>query len=135
MVMKSANDAFATVDMCMIDLNTGEAEFIKNGAEPSYIKRGRRIETIRSASLPVGIISQVEIERFIHRLNKGDMVVMVSDGMELKQGKEGWIRHSLEKADPKMPPQELADRLMEKAIALKGGEADDDMTVIIHKLE
>ncbi len=135
MVMKSANDAFATVDMCMIDLNTGEAEFIKNGAEPSYIKRGRRIETIRSASLPVGIISQVEIERFIHRLNKGDMVVMVSDGMELKQGKEGWIRHSLEKADPKMPPQELADRLMEKAIALKGGEADDDMTVIILKLE
>ncbi len=134
MVMKSANEAFATVDMCMMDLNTGEAEFIKNGAEASYIKRGNRIETIRSASLPVGVLSQVEIETFAHKLGRGDMVVMLSDGLELKESGEGWIRQALKKAEADIPPQELADRLMEQAIALKGGVADDDMTVMVLKV-
>ncbi|MEE1012976.1 MAG: SpoIIE family protein phosphatase [Clostridia bacterium] len=135
MVMKSVSEAFATVDMCMIDLYTGETEFIKNGAEPSYIKRPARTETIRSASLPVGVVSQVEIETFAHKLDKGDTVVMVSDGLELKQGHEGWIRHTLEKEESDVPAQELADRMMEKALTLKGGTADDDMTVLVLKVE
>lgn len=135
LVMKSAEEAFATVDMCMIDLYSGEAEFIKNGAEPSYIKRPERTEVIRSASLPVGMIPRVEIERFAHRLQKGEMVVMLSDGMQLKQGKEGWLRHAVESAEEGIPAQELADRIMEKALALKGGIPDDDMTVMVLKIE
>lgn len=134
MVMKSADEAFATVDMCMIDLNSGEAEFVKNGAAPTYIKRGSRVETVRSASLPVGVLSQVEVETFARRLEVGDTVVMVSDGMELKQSGGGWIRHTLQSVDPQMPPQELADRLTEQAVALKGGSADDDMTVLVLRL-
>lgn len=132
MVMKSANEAFATVDMCMIDLYTGEAEFIKNGAEPSYIKRKDGTETVRAASLPVGVISGVEIESFAHRLGNGDTVVMVSDGLELRGGgSQGWIRQTVEQAAPNIPVQELADQIMEKSVALKGGTADDDMTVIV----
>ena len=131
MVMKSANEAFATVDMCMIDLYTGEAEFIKNGAEPSYIKRKDGTETIRAASLPVGVISGVEIETFAHKLGCGDTVVMVSDGLEIRDGHEGWIRQTIDRAAPDIPVQELADQIMEKSVTLKGGEADDDMTVIV----
>ena len=132
MVMKSAGEAFATVDMCMIDLYTGEAEFIKNGAEPSYIKCGGKTETIRAASLPVGIISDVEIETFAHTLNPGDTIVMVSDGLEVRgDGKDGWIRQTVENAGGDVPVRELADRIMDKAVTLKGGQADDDMTVIV----
>jgi len=135
MVMKSANEAFATVDMCMIDLDSGEAEFIKNGAEASYIKRNKRTETVRSSSLPVGVVSGVEIASFAHQLESGDAVVMVSDGLELKQGHEGWIRHTVETMSPDLPVQEMADRIMEKALTLKGGTADDDMTVLVLKLK
>ncbi len=135
MVMKSANEAFATVDTCMIDLNTGEAEFIKNGAEASYIKRGGRIETVRGTSLPVGVVARVEMETFVHKLGRGDVVVMVSDGLEMKQGHEGWLRHTLEHLPASLPVQELADRIMEKALALKGGTPDDDMTVMVLRLE
>ena len=132
MVMKSAGEAFATVDMCMIDLYTGEAEFIKNGAEPSYIKCGGKTETIRSASLPVGILSDVEIETFAHTLHPGDTIVMVSDGLEMRDGdKDGWIRKTVETAGSEVPVRELADRIMDKAVTLKGGQADDDMTVIV----
>ncbi|MBR5152065.1 MAG: SpoIIE family protein phosphatase [Clostridia bacterium] len=134
MVMKSANEAFATVDMCMIDLDSGEAEFIKNGAEASYIKHLDRVETVRSSSLPVGVVSGVEIASFAHQLERGDVVVMASDGLEMKQGHEGWIRHTVEHMSGDLPVQEIADRVMEKALCLKDGTVDDDMTVLVLKV-
>lgn len=135
MVMKSAQEAFATVDMCVIDLYTGEVEFMKNGAEPSYIKKPDHAEIVRAASLPVGLVSAVDVETFARRLEVGDTIVMVTDGIEQKDGKNGWIRDLIERADAKMPAQELADQIMEKSVALKGGEPDDDMTVIVLRLE
>ncbi len=135
MVMKSANEAFATVDLCMVDLYTGDAEFIKNGAEPSYIKRKSGTETVRSASLPVGVLSGVEVDAFAHHLSCGDTVVMVSDGLSLKESGGDWLRKTIDKASLNIPPQTLADEILAKALALKGGEADDDMTVLVLRLE
>ncbi len=135
MVMKSANEAFATVDLCMVDLYTGEAEFIKNGAEPSYIKRKNGTETVRSASLPVGVLSGVEVESFAHRLSCGDTVVMVSDGLALKKSGGDWLRKAIDKASLNVSPKALADEILQQALTLKGGEADDDMTVLVLRLD
>ncbi len=135
MVMKSAKEAFTTVDLCMVDLYTGEAEFIKNGAEPSYIKRKTGTETVRSASLPVGVLSGVEVESFAHRLTAGDTVVMVSDGLALKASGGDWLRHMIDSASWNVSPQDLADEILARALALKGGEADDDMTVLVLRLD
>lgn len=134
MVMKSAEEAFATVDMCVIDLLCGDAEFIKNGAEPSYIKRSGRVETVRAASLPVGVMQNMEIESFAHRLGEGDIIVMLSDGLQMKKGYENWIKTMVEDADGNMPAQEMADRIMEMARTLHGGTIEDDMTVMVMKL-
>ncbi len=134
MVMKSANEAFATVDMCIIDLFGGEAEFIKNGAEPSYIKRADSVETVRSASLPVGVVQSVEIESFAHKLDAGDIIVMLSDGLQIKEYSEEWIKTIIKESDSNMPPAELADRIIDMAVTLRGGEIEDDMTVMVMKL-
>ena len=135
MVMKSVNEAFATVDLCMVDLYTGEAEFIKNGAEPSYIKRKNGTETVRSASLPVGVLSGVEVESFAHQLSCGDTVVMVSDGLALKESGGDWLRQVIDSASLNISPQKLADEILNRALTLKGGEADDDMTVLVLRLD
>lgn len=134
MVMKSADEAFATVDMCVIDLFSGDAEFVKNGAEPSYIKRADCVETVRAASLPVGIMQEMEIESFAHRLDDGDIIVMTSDGLQMKRGYEDWIKTMVEEADGNMPAQELADRIIEMAETLHGNDASDDMTVMVMKV-
>lgn len=134
MVMKSANEAFATVDMCVIDLYSGEIEFVKNGAEPSYIKRREGTETVRSASLPIGVMQDMEIESFARKVDAGDVVVMMSDGLQMKKGHEEWIKKVIDEAEPSMPSKELADRLIEMATAIKGDEADDDMTVVVLKV-
>lgn len=155
MVMKSADEAFATVDMCIIDLFSGNAEFIKNGAEPCYIKRGYDIETVRSASLPVGVVQDIQVETFAHRLSHGDMVVMMSDGIfaphsdknnsekynnyidrqnNSQTDKNDWIKTMIAEADPNMPPRELADRLLEMSKNLNGGKFTDDVTVCVIKI-
>lgn len=133
MVMKSADEAFATIDMCVVDLYSGETEFIKNGAEPSYIKRGSDVETIRSTTLPVGVACDMKVETFAHHLAPGDIVVMVSDGIASKTDGD-WIMESIEKSDPEMPAQELADRLLDRANSVVETDAADDMTVIVLKL-
>ncbi len=134
MVMNSASEAFATVDLCMVDLYTGEAEFIKNCAEPSYIKRKTGTETVRSASLPVGVLSGVDVETFAHQLSCGDTVVMVSDGLALKNSGGDWLRHVIDSVPFHITPQDLADEILARAIALKGGQVDDDMTVLVLRL-
>lgn len=134
MVMKSAEEAFATVDMCVIDLYSGEAEFIKNGAEASYIKRGGDVETVRAATLPVGVVRDMEIERFAHKLTAGVIIVMLSDGLNTKEGYEEWIKETVEEADPEIPSQELADRIMDIAENIHGDGDTDDMSVMVLKL-
>ncbi len=134
MVMKSANEAFATVDMCVIDLFSGEAEFVKNGAEPSYIKRGSEVETVRATSLPVGVMREVEIETFAHKVFDRDTIVMLSDGIQGRSAHEEWIKTMLKDVEEDMPPQELADRIMDMATTLSGGTPEDDMTVIVLKI-
>ena len=48
---------YATVDLCCIDLFTGEACFYKYGAAPSYVKTGHAIRWVKCASLAAGMLS------------------------------------------------------------------------------
>ena len=80
-------------------------------------------------------MSGIEADSFAHNINEGDIIVMISDGLEMKNGKDGWLRRVIERTDSDISPKELADEIMEKSLELKGGVADDDMTVIVMKIE
>lgn len=74
-------ECFATIDLLEIDMHTGTASFIKSGAAPSYIIRGGNLFRIASGTLPVGILSDISAEVTEFELEKGDVIVMVSDGI------------------------------------------------------
>ncbi len=133
MVLKSTNESFATLDMCIIDLHTGEVEFIKTGAEPSFIKQGNHVETVRASSLPVGLLPDMEVETFARHLNDGDTIVMVTDGVETKDSGSKWIKSFIEntKSDS---ANELAARLLDRAVKNTKGSVCDDMTVVSLKI-
>lgn len=133
MVLKSANEAFATLDMCIIDLHSGEVEFIKTGAEPSFIKQGGQVETVRAASLPVGLMPEMEVETFARRVGDGDTIVMVTDGVETRDGGHKWIKGFMEDITP-ASANDLAARLLQRAIEENHGAVSDDMTVISLKI-
>lgn len=134
MVMKSENEAFVTIDMCIIDLYTGEAEFIKTGAEPSFIMQKNGIETVRAASLPVGVLAGIEAEIVSRSVSDGDTIVMVTDGVETRSGGSKWIRSFIEQKKS-CSSQALASSILDRAIEENGGSVNDDMTVISVRLK
>lgn len=133
MVLKSAKEDFVTLDMCIIDLHTGEVEFIKTGAEPSFIKQDKLVETVRAASLPVGLMPEMEEATFARQVKDGDVIVMVSDGVESRKGGTKWIKSFMESAD-ELSANELAAQLLNRAIEENDGKTYDDMTVISLKV-
>lgn len=81
MLLTSQEDSFATIDLVILNLHSGEGEFIKVGALPSLVKRGRRVAMVRSPSLPAGILDQIEIHPVRYRLRSGDILCLFSDGV------------------------------------------------------
>ncbi len=140
LVLRSPGESFATVDLAVIDLYSGQTDFIKIGAVPTYLLRGGRISQIRASSLPVGIIEDFEVVSQARLLEPGDILVMLTDGvLEACNGTDGhgeWIIKVLEDAAG-LPPQEMAELLLKLAQTGSGGVArmPDDMTVVVARLE
>ncbi|QZY54727.1 stage II sporulation protein E [Crassaminicella profunda] len=138
LVLKSSEETFSTMDLSILDLYTGKVEFVKIGAASSFIKRANgEVEAIRSTSLPIGILNNIDIESFGQRLNNGDFVVMMSDGVldadTAIDEKEKWVMAALKKLSSKNP-QSIADDLLDMAIKKYGNKIKDDMTVMVSKI-
>lgn len=50
--LNSDIETYATIDISVIDLITGNIEFVKNGACPTYIKSRNKVEIVKAVSLP-----------------------------------------------------------------------------------
>lgn len=133
LLLRSPEEIFATIDLLVVDLNTGDAQFIKIGASPSFLKRGNEVMTIRSSTLPLGILHNIEIETSQKLLKPKDLVIMVSDGL-LEAGpnpdrREEWLAGFLRKTTV-TDPQKLAEALLAEGCKA-GREVGDDMTVLV----
>ena len=137
LILKSAEETFSTMDMTIIDMHTGIAEFIKMGAATTFIKRKDYVEVVGANSLPVGILSKVDIETQKIQLKDGDMLIMVSDGIldveEDKFNQESTFVNLIGEVDSNNP-KHMADSLLEKSRNLICGEIDDDMTIIVGRI-
>lgn len=136
MLMKSGGETFATLDLCIIDLYTGEAKFLKTGAEPSFIldKYGR-VKTIRSESLPMGLVAEAEAGVKLAKMYDGDSLIMVTDGVENNSSATGWIGGFIEESQKNPQSGPLAKEILNRAIQRSDGTVKDDMTVLSVKLK
>ncbi len=135
MLLKSDAEAFVTMDLCIIDLITGQAEFIKTGAEPSFIMRDRQVDTVKASSLPIGVVAGIDAESTHRHMKDGDVIVMVTDGIENRECGSMWISEFIEKADVQEADSGLADRILNHAIEQNNGKVKDDMTVLSVRLK
>ncbi|MGL5693383.1 MAG: stage II sporulation protein E, partial [Peptostreptococcaceae bacterium] len=125
LLLKSSDEMFSTLDFGMVDLKNGGLETVKMGACPSYIKRSDgEIDLISSSSLPVGILSDIKMDRSNSRLSNGDFVVMVSDGI-IDAGKrnnfgDNWLIYFLQKIES-TNPKEIANKILDRALELQLG--------------
>ena len=137
MVLKSADETYATIDISAIDLYTGAVEFVKIGAPPAYIKRKNCIEVVKGESLPAGIIENLDLDLHSKMVEAGDFVVMVTDGIAdsnwQKEECGDWLVDFLEETET-VNPQELAELILKRAIRNFGEKVGDDMTVLVAKV-
>ena len=135
--LNSNEDTYATIDLSVLDLNTGEIEFVKNGASPTFIKNKKIVEIVKSVELPAGIVENIDLVVYNKIFNGNEVVVMCSDGIlesnEELANKEIWIKEFLENLETE-DIQEIADSLINEAIDNGGGIAKDDMTVLVAKI-
>ena len=132
MILKSDDESFATLDIAAVDLYSGETEFFKAGAPPTYIRRCGRVERIALSSIPVGILHGVGLEQSRTHLHRGDMIILLSDGALC--GSDVWLIHAIEQYDG-APPDEFAASLAAQAKKSRTDGHDDDITVLAAVLE
>ncbi|OEG00305.1 stage II sporulation protein E [Vulcanibacillus modesticaldus] len=138
LLLRSQEDIFSTLDLAIIDLFDGYTKFLKVGSTPSFIKRQDEIFMISASNLPVGIIQDIDIDSKEFSLKPGDLLVMLTDGIydSPKQvvNKELWMKRMIQEIETN-DPQEFADLILEKVVRDKKGVINDDMTVIVAKIE
>ena len=132
-----SDDEFATLDMAIIDLYNGNIEFIKNGACPTYFKSGKKIQIIKSQTLPTGVINNISTDVFGTDLENEDIFVMCSDGIlesnvEFKN-KELWIKYLIEDMEISNA-KKMSDIILNESIDNNYGKIKDDMSVIVGKV-
>lgn len=136
-VVNYEGESFTTLDMTAINLHTGKCEIMKNGAATTFVKRADRVDMIASCALPVGVDLQAEPDVAEIRLEEGDMIIMVSDGVL-----DGFYERNM-KSDSQedmatlienllcQNPNDMANQILMNALARSTREATDDMSVLV----
>jgi stage II sporulation protein E len=122
-----------TLDLCELDLYSGECEFYKAGAAASFIKRGSMVKTVDGDSLPLGIMCTQDINKGGVKLQGGDYIVMMSDGVLdalNAQDYEETMKHIISTAAEENP-KTLAETILHTVLCMGGGQIRDDMTVLV----
>ena len=132
LLVKSGDEALATLDVSCLDLYTGRLQVLKAGAPMTLIKRGSRVVRCDPVSLPVGILRDVSFEQNEFTLNHGDIILMLSDGA--LYGGSDWLETELFNGAG-LSAQQLAEQIAEHARKRRLDGKDDDITVLVGKVQ
>lgn len=125
LMIKSADESFATLDICKIDLNTGECAVYKAGASTTYIKSSDRLIRASLSSPPAGTGGKLTVPAQKFSVRKGDVIVMMTDGAAPD---EHWLSRELSKPTE---PDALSERIARAARAAENGRGDDISVVAV----
>ena len=121
--------AFQTLDMCVIDLRTGVADFIKLSAPGSVIKRKEGTEVVEGSALPLGILREVKPSISRKQLSAGDLVILMTDGITDAIGTDGVVR--VVESGRTHHPRIVAENVLQDASYVS---SSDDKTVVAVRL-
>ena len=136
-LLNVGKDVYATLDVAIVDLYKGNIEFIKAGCAPTYVKNKKKVQIIKSASLPTGIVKNISKEVIERKIEEEEVIVMCSDGIidsnvEYKN-KALWVKYLLEDMEI-TNPQKCADIVLNEAVDNNYGKVKDDMSVLTFKI-
>lgn len=136
MMMKDDEDSFATVDLIIADKRTGRARLYKIGAAPTLIRHKDRVEEVKLAAVPLGIVNGLKIRYVETEIKKGDWIIMMSDG--ISDGGTGLgIMDCIKETAANVrstDPQTMCDLILNRASDSYIGKERDDLTVMAARI-
>ena len=131
LLLRQGGRDFVTLDMAVINLETGEAELSKNAAASSFIlKCGGEVITLEGMGSPIGIVGKREGKIKKVRMSEGDFLIMVSDGVTDAFGENVGMLADVIGEYIQGSACNLSDFILNEAIKKSGRKLADDMTVI-----
>lgn len=86
-LQEKEKEVFATVDLLQIDRYFATATLIKAGAAPTLLFRDGNCRRFESKTPPAGIMKDVIAEKRSFKLKKGDVLLLLSDGvLQVEEG-------------------------------------------------
>jgi stage II sporulation protein E len=136
--LRTTDEMFSTLDLAMIDMQNASVKFLKIGSTPSFIKRGGKVNKIQASNLPMGILQEFDVDVVSEQLKAGDLLIMMSDGVfegpKHVENFDLWMKRKISELETNKP-QEIADLIMEEVIRSRAGSIEDDMTVVVAKIQ
>lgn len=129
----TGGESFSALDVAVMNLSSGEVDFVKVGGVDGFIKRDREVEVVEAGSLPIGVLDEMSPKITRAVLSVGEFIVLCSDGILDGFGERTALANFINNLTVKVP-QELADLVMQEALNRGGRIAKDDCTVIAAKL-
>ena len=127
------NEVFCAVDMVVLDLYNGLADFIKLGATSGIVRCGDKVEIVAGSSLPLGVLEEMRPSVTKKALGDGDVVVLVTDGVTDCFREANALATAFSQCTV-TNPQSMAEDILSKAMAICKNHPADDMTVLVAKI-
>ena len=133
LLLRSSDEEFVTMDVCLVDLSCGKIDMYKSGAVAGFVKKGKEILKIESDSLPFGVTDDFgDVNVTSVSVGKSSQIILMTDGVYDVFACTGLgalsdiIEHS--KTDN---PQIIASEIHNVALEGTCGRALDDMSVCV----
>lgn len=131
---KEETGGFATADIAVFNLYQENCQFVKCGASTTYLYHQGKMVKIEGEALPIGVMSGMEPYMRKSGISSGDCVIMMTDGVADSFSGEELEDLLFEYIHSRLGPQDLADRLLDDAVANCDMEPGDDMSVMVVKV-
>jgi len=121
-----------TVDLLELDLISGSGKLIKSGAAPTFIKRGDNVFKLESKTMPIGIMRSLDAQALSFEVRRGDICIMLSDGVVCDESDSNHLIKLLKSADTN-DKRLLCSKILTEMKSRR--DRSDDMTVCAVEVE
>lgn len=123
-------ESYATLDLCLVDLNKESIDFIKIGSPYSFVKHDASLEKIEGGALPIGVLDNIQPKTYQTTIDTKSMVIMATDGITDAFKEIDDFAEFIE-GIASTNPQIVAQTILDEAIRRNDNVIKDDMTVLV----
>lgn len=127
------DEVFSALDVCIINLAAGTADFIKLGGTYGLIRTSDGAEVVAAGALPIGVLETVKPVISTKTLSDGDMVLLSSDGItDIFNSAENYA--GFVSGLTSLNPAVIAEQILDFATRSDSYMPHDDMTIMAARL-